>query len=184
MDELFRPGLLDGRTIVVAGEAPEVRERLTALGAAVASIDPGGDEGAASAAVSDVLERSARINGLVLDMPGRRARDILDRAWILTRAVATAAMIPGERGGAIVLLTPPPDAAQGEATRAGLENMARTLSVEWARFGIRPTAIAPGATTAAAEVAALVAYLLSPAGDYFSGSRLSLGESAPAGTFQ
>ena len=75
----------------------------------------------------------------------------------------------------IVLLAPPPGDAHAEAARAGLENMARTLSIEWARRGIRPVAITPGAATPAEEVAELVAYLASPAGAYFSGCRFELG---------
>ena len=45
--------------------------------------------------------------------------------------------------GLIVLIAPPPGDAHAEAARAGLENMARTLSIEWARRGIRPVAITP-----------------------------------------
>jgi len=59
--------------------------------------------------------------------------------------------------------------------RSALENLARTLSVEWARHAITVTAIAPGAATSDEEVAGLVAFLLSPAGDYYSGCRFELG---------
>jgi citronellol/citronellal dehydrogenase len=86
-------------------------------------------------------------------------------------------MIEAPAGGKIVLLAPPPDAGpHAEAARDALENLARTLSIEWARHGIRITAITPGTATTAGEVASLVAYLASPAGDYFSGCRFSLGE--------
>ncbi len=61
------------------------------------------------------------------------------------------------------------------AARAGLENLARTLSVEWARFAVRPVAILPGAATSSAEVAELVAFLVSPAGAYYSGCAFELG---------
>ncbi|MBV8956986.1 MAG: hypothetical protein JO179_22805 [Solirubrobacterales bacterium] len=62
-----------------------------------------------------------------------------------------------------------------DAARDGLENLARTLSVEWARFGITTTAIVPAAAAREQDVALLVAFLLSPAGDYFSGCRLEIG---------
>ena len=75
----------------------------------------------------------------------------------------------------IVLIAPPPGVAHAVAARAGLENMARTLSIEWARRGIRPVAIAPGRTTSPAEIAELVAFLASPAGAYYSGCRFDLG---------
>jgi NAD(P)-dependent dehydrogenase (short-subunit alcohol dehydrogenase family) len=74
-------------------------------------------------------------------------------------------------GAQLVLVAPP----EGEAARAALENLARTLSIEWARFGIRTVCVAPRASTPDATVADVVAYLLSPAGDYFSGCRLDLG---------
>jgi NAD(P)-dependent dehydrogenase (short-subunit alcohol dehydrogenase family) len=65
-------------------------------------------------------------------------------------------------------------ALHAAAARAGLENLARTLSIEWARHGVTPVAIAPGPDSSAGEVAALVAYLASPAGSYFSGCLLDL----------
>jgi NAD(P)-dependent dehydrogenase (short-subunit alcohol dehydrogenase family) len=100
----------------------------------------------------------------------------LDATWNVTRAVANLAFLTdGGRGGRVLLLAPPPDAGpHAEAARAGLENLARTLSIEWARRAITLVAIAPGTETAAGEVAALCAYLASPAGAYFSGCLLDL----------
>jgi NAD(P)-dependent dehydrogenase (short-subunit alcohol dehydrogenase family) len=93
----------------------------------------------------------------------------------VTRAVANAAFLPDDRGGRVLFVAPPPDAGRhAEAARAGLENLARTLSIEWARHGIVLAAIAPRATSAAGEVATLCAYLASPAGAYFSGCLLDL----------
>ena len=53
--------------------------------------------------------------------------------------------------------------------KTALENAARTLSVEWARFGVRITAVRPREGASADERAELVAFLASPAGDYFTG---------------
>ena len=103
---------------------------------------------------------------------------MLDGAWLAIRPVATAAMIE-HGGGLIVLLAPRPGGAAAEAARAGLENLARTLSVEWARFGVRPVAILPGDATSPAEVAELVAFLASPAGAYYSGCAFTLGAVGP-----
>ena len=61
------------------------------------------------------------------------------------------------------------------ALGAALENLARTLSVEWARYGIRTTAVLPGDGASDEELATLVAYLASPAGDYFSGCAFTPG---------
>ena len=60
------------------------------------------------------------------------------------------------------------------AARAGLENLARTTSIEWARYGITTVAITPGRDTTGDTLAALCAYLASPAGAYFSGCVLAL----------
>jgi hypothetical protein len=92
----------------------------------------------------------------------------LDEAWDAIRGALRDDQL-------IVLIAPPPGDAQAEAARAGLENMARTLSIEWARRAIRPVAIAPGRTTSPAEIAELVAFLASPAGAYYSGCRFDLG---------
>ena len=79
-------------------------------------------------------------------------------------------------GGLVVLLAPRPGDAHREAARSGLENLARTLSIEWARYGIRPVAILPGSATEPEEVAELAAYLASRAGGYYSGCAFRLGE--------
>jgi NAD(P)-dependent dehydrogenase (short-subunit alcohol dehydrogenase family) len=120
---------------------------------------------------------------------GSRAalRGALEAAWSVTRAVVNLAFLPrtlkgtpcraqaGDRGGRIVYLAPAPDAGEhAEAAGAGLENLARTLSVEWARHGITIVTIAPGPATTTGEMATLVAYLASPAGAYFSGCLLDL----------
>jgi NAD(P)-dependent dehydrogenase (short-subunit alcohol dehydrogenase family) len=160
------------------------------------------DETEIERAVERVLADAGSLELLVLDsaslFAGARARggaggggdgpaqaraalgECLDASWNLTRAVANRAFLADAHGGRIVYLAPPPDAgAHAGAAGAGLENLARTLSIEWARHGITAVAIAPGAgagagSTVAAEVAALSAYLASPAGAYFSGCLLDL----------
>ena len=102
-------------------------------------------------------------------------RACLQGAWNLTRAAVTLAFLPAGRGGRILYVAP--TAAAGEhagAACAGLENLARTLSIEWARHGICALTIASAADTSEDELAALAAYLASPAGDYFSGCLLDL----------
>lgn len=174
---LFRDELLAGQAIALAGGGGALAQPLRALGAEVTAIElepAGEEEEAAERAVASAHAAAGRIDTLVLDARAYvEVPHVLDATWIVVRAVATAAMIPDERGGKIVLVAAPPPA---EPARAGLENMARTLSIEWARFGIRPTVRAPGKGTTEEEIGALLAYLASPAGDYFSGSRLSLGE--------
>jgi NAD(P)-dependent dehydrogenase (short-subunit alcohol dehydrogenase family) len=185
-EELLRQGLLDGRVVVVAGERGEfgaaVAEVCERLGATVAGLADADEDGLARAAERLVSEHG-RIDTLVCDGAGTFARAddglraCVDRSWDATRAVANAAFIPGEAGGKVMLIAPRPDAgAHATAARAALENTARTLSIEWARYGITTTAIGPGPSTAAAEVATLASFIASQAGNYYSGCIFSLGE--------
>ena len=93
-----------------------------------------------------------------------------------------------------------PGMAHSSAARAAVENLTRVLSIEWARFGIRLAALAAGPFATETlrtkypqpvvegvagtvplgrlgseeEFAWLVAYLASPAGDFVSGSVLTI----------
>jgi citronellol/citronellal dehydrogenase len=124
--------------------------------------------------------------------------------WLMTHAAATRAFIPQEQGKVISVTLSPhngmPGMVHSGAARAAVENMMRTLSVEWARFGIRTCAVAAGqfdtetlrtkyprqvvenvAGTVPVgrlgteeEMAWLLAYLASPAGDFFSGAVVTI----------
>jgi NAD(P)-dependent dehydrogenase (short-subunit alcohol dehydrogenase family) len=131
---------------------------------------------------------AARAPGDRTGAAGVALRDCLDDAWHATHAVANAAFIDARRPGRIFYVAPRcrslPHAAHtgaaesgpghADAARAGLENLARTLSIEWARYAITTVALAPGAQTTPDELAGVVAYLASPAGAYFSGCQLDL----------
>jgi hypothetical protein len=161
--DLLRPGLLEGTTIAVTDEA--AGEGLRVLGAAkplLAPAFPLDDDALAAAAA-----RLGAVDALVCDgrslfegagggLPGLRAA--ADGCFAAARAVVNAAFIPAARGK-IVLLAP-----GDAATAAALENTARTLSTEWARHGIVITCVHDRALSDA-----LVAFLCSPAGDYYSG---------------
>jgi citronellol/citronellal dehydrogenase len=123
----------------------------------------------------------------------------LEGTWLMTHAVATKSMIPSGGGKVISVTLSPhhglPGMTHSSAARAAVENMMRVLSIEWSRFDIRLNAIATGHFETDAiqkypepvkagvamtvplgrmgrpeEQAWLVAYLASPAGDYYSGS--------------
>jgi NAD(P)-dependent dehydrogenase (short-subunit alcohol dehydrogenase family) len=180
---LLRPHLLDGRRVALGGGADLFAAPLAALGARTTSLPTTLDDEAMAAAVdpaTDVLLHDLRpaFANAGDDDPLRAA---LDLAWVAVRAVANAAFIPDGRGGKVTLVAPAPDGGDppATATRSAAENLARTLSIEWARHGITTVAITPGADTTDAEIAALAAYLTSPAGDYFSGCRLALGGAQP-----
>lgn len=154
-----------------------------AMDAAVASAIAGDDvvDGTVASATYPAVPASERggLDMLIVDGAGVFAsyglRTCLESAWDATRAVVNLAFLPAGHGGRIVYLAPAPAAGeQADAARAGLENLGRTLSIEWARYGITLVTIAPGDGTAAGEVATLTAYLASPAGAYFSGCLLDL----------
>lgn len=174
---LLRPGLLEGVAVAVAAVGPgelaeAVARQAAGLGARVTRIevDPGGDE-PDPGGVDQLVWDGASAFGAGGDVGAVRAA--LDGAWLVVRPVAVRRFIP--RGdGRVVLLGPRPGDAHAAAARAGLENLARTLSIEWARHGIRVVAVLPGAHTAADVVGELCALLASPAGDYHSGSVMAL----------
>jgi citronellol/citronellal dehydrogenase len=177
------------------------------------------DEDAVGALVDGLLERHGRLDLLVNNaggqflapaetISGKGFRTVTELnvqgTWNMTHAAATKAFIP-QRGGKVVSVTLSPHQGMpgmvhSGAARAAVENMMRTLSIEWARFGIRLCAVAPGQfdtevfrTKYPAEVvetvprtiplgrlgrpeemAWLVAYLAGPAGDFFSGAVLTI----------
>lgn len=75
-------------------------------------------------------------------------RNNLNGLFFMTLATARAAMIPARRGRIVNVIA---DVARGfpgmvhtGAARAGVDNMTKTLAVEWASLGIRVNACAPG----------------------------------------
>ncbi len=126
-----------------------------------------------------------------------------------TFQMARAALAHGmrEHGGAIVNIVAEvwrgfPGMAHSGAARAGVINLTQTLALEWARYGVRVNAVAPGIINSSglrtypeavqaqlasiardvpaqrmgteSEVAAAVIYLLSPAAAFISGTTLKM----------
>lgn len=187
--DLFRKDLLAERRIAVAGSLPGTAiATLGALGAQLHVFESVGDEDADR----EWMGARAPLHALIYDGRGAFARGggpdalrvALEDAWIACRAAGNGALLAGEAGGKLILVAPAPvDGEHAEAARAGLENLARTLSVEWARHRVTAVAIVPGTSTSDEQLAELLAYLCSPAGDYYSGCRLELGETAgPSGS--
>jgi NAD(P)-dependent dehydrogenase (short-subunit alcohol dehydrogenase family) len=173
----LRAGLLDGCRVALSGEPVELIQGLAGLGADVQTIDPAttADEDAAAAWVQAHPELQALVHDARADFAQAGVSPALERAWICARAVATEALIPGGAGGRLIFVAPADGVPLAEAGRAGLENLARTLGVEWARHSVTAVALCPGAATGPDELLALTAYLLSEAGGYFSGCRFDLG---------
>jgi hypothetical protein len=178
----LRAGLLTGRRVALAGSAgAPLGERLRALGAELAIVPESArrDEAAAGAWVTSVSPLQALVydaRGVFASGGHERLRAALDEAWICARAVATGALIGSNAGGRLLFLTPAPGCGSlAQAARAGLESLARTLSVEWARHTVTAVAVCPGEATGETEVADLIAFLLGAGGGYFSGCRFDLG---------
>jgi NAD(P)-dependent dehydrogenase (short-subunit alcohol dehydrogenase family) len=167
VDALLRDGLLDGLPVHVSGDGDlAAAARTTCAGLGARLVDNG-----AAVLVHDASGTAPGVAGV---------HEALDGTWDAIRPVATASMIDGG-GGKVILLAPRPGDAHRAAARAGLENLARTLGIEWARFAIRTVTVLPGVQTTDDEVAQLVAYVASPAGDYFSGCAITLGAVARRG---
>ncbi len=177
------------------------------------------EEEAVERLFDSLLERHGRLDTLVNNAGGqflapaesispKGFRTVIELnvqgTWLMTHAAATKAFIP-QGGGKVlsVTLSPHhgmPGMVHSGAARAAVENMMRTLAIEWARFGIKTCALAAGqfATETlmtkypqvvidnlersipigragrAEEMAWLVAYLASPAGDFFSGTTITI----------
>ncbi|MBX3211690.1 MAG: SDR family oxidoreductase [Labilithrix sp.] len=75
-------------------------------------------------------------------------RNNLNGTFFMTQAVATKHMIPSRRGRVVNVIANIargfPGMVHTGAARAGVENMTRTLAVEWAQHNIQLNAVAPG----------------------------------------
>ena len=208
-----------GATVVGCGRRPEpleamVREVARAGGRAEAEPMDIRDEDAVEALIDGVLERHGRLDVLVNNAGGqflspaeaitpkgfRTVTELnVQGTWQMTHAAATKAFMPQGEGKVVSVTLSPhngmPGMVHSGAARAAVENMMRTLSIEWSRFGVKLVAVAAGQFDTEVlrtkypkevsenvqrtvplgrlgrpeEMAWLVAYLASPAGDFFSG---------------
>src|ERR671923_2419365 len=177
------------------------------------------DEEAVDGFMDGVVERHGRIDTLVNNAGGqflspaeaitpKGFRTVIELnvqgTWQMTHAAATKAFIPQRSGKVVSVTISPhngmPGMVHSGAARAAVENMMRTLSIEWARFGIRLCAVAAGQFDTEVlrtkyppqvaenvhrtiplgrlgtpeEMAWMVAYLASPAGDFLSGCVITI----------
>ncbi len=213
-----------GATVIGCGRREEPLAETAALAAHLAggfereSMDIR-DEDAVERLFDGILDRHDRLDLLVNNAGGQflsPAEAITPKGfhtvielnvqgtWLMTHAAATRAFIPQGGGKVLSLTLSPhngmPGMVHSGAARAAVENMMRTLAVEWARFGIKTCALAAGQFATETlmtkypkvvvdnlersipigragrpeEIAWLVAYLASPAGDFFSGTTITI----------
>jgi citronellol/citronellal dehydrogenase len=213
-----------GATVVGCGRRPEpLDETVEAIGESggLAEAEPMDirDAEAVERLFDGVLERHGRLDVLVNNAGGqflspaeaitaKGFRTVVDLnvqgTWQMTHAAAAKAFIPQRAGKVISVTLSPhhgmPGMVHSGAARAAVENMMRTLSIEWARFHVKLCAVAAGQFDTEVlrtkyprevaenvvrtvplqrlgrpeEMAWLIAYLASPAGDFFSGSVVTL----------
>jgi NAD(P)-dependent dehydrogenase (short-subunit alcohol dehydrogenase family) len=172
------------------------------------------DEEAVEGLIDGVIERHGHLDLLVNNAGGqflspaeaispKGFRTVIELnvqgTWLMTHAAATKAFIP-QGGGKVVSVTLSPHngmpgMVHSGAARAAVENMMRTLSVEWARHNVKLCAVAAGQFDTetlrtkyppqvvenvhrtvplgrlgtAEEMAWLIAFIASPGGDFLSG---------------
>lgn len=180
---MLRAQLLTGRTIALAGAPAGLTAALATLGASTQTVhvdspSPSGGAstlGAAGDARPDTIVADARAAFLAAGGGYEGVRAGVDGAFTAVREAANAHWIDHPGTGQVVFVAPAEGAGRhAGAARAGLENLARTLSTEWARHGVSTVAVLPGAATTEEALADLVAWLASPAGTYVSGTALTL----------
>lgn len=127
----------------------------------------------------------------------------LNGTWYVTQTVANRWMIPSGGGKICTVVANMwrgfPGMVHTGAARAGVVNMTKTLSIEWARFNIQINAVAPGTIQSSGmkqyppeliatsrhripvkrmgteeEIAWGVTYLVSPASDFITGETLCI----------
>jgi citronellol/citronellal dehydrogenase len=213
-----------GATVIGCGRRGEPLEETEALAAGLEGSFEHQDadireEEAVEQLVDGVLERHGHLDVLVNNAGGqfmspaeaispKGFRTVIELnvqgTWLMTHAAATKAFIPQEHGKVVSVTLSPhhgmPGMVHSGAARAAVENMMRTLSIEWARFNVKLCAVAAGQFDTETlrtkypqpvvenvhrsvplqrlgtpdEMAWLIAYLASPAGDFLSGCVITI----------
>ena len=213
-----------GAKVVGCGRRPEPLEETVQMirdagGAAEGEPMDIRDADAVDALFDGVLERHGRLDVLVNNAGGqflspaeaitpKGFRTVIELnvqgTWQMTHAAATKAFIPQRSGKVVSVTLSPhngmPGMAHSGAARAAVENMMRTLAIEWARFDIKLCAVAAGQFDTEVlrtkyppqvsenvartiplqrlgtpeEMAWMIAYLASAAGDFLSGCVITI----------
>lgn len=214
-----------GAHVVIAGRTAEklesVKAEIEAAGGLVTAVSANiKKEDEVIALFDRVLAERGAVHGLVNNAGGQFASPaemISLRGWtavVETNLTGTFLMCReafnrymSSHGGVIVNMLMEnwrgfPGMAHSAAARAGIENLTKTLAVEWARAGVRINAVAPGLIESSgldnypeamrpiieqtiqdapfkrmgteSEVASVITFLLSPAAAYISGESIKI----------
>jgi citronellol/citronellal dehydrogenase len=183
------------------------------------------DEAAVTALVADILATHGRIDGLVNNAGGQFPSALLDISQKGWEAVVQTNLTGGflmareclkqhmqRRGGSIVNIVADmwggmPNMGHSGAARAGMVNFTETAAFEWAQYGVRVNAVAPGYVASSgmdsyppamrqiirgfaetvplhrmateAEIAAPIVFLLSEAASFVTGTTLRVDGGRP-----
>jgi citronellol/citronellal dehydrogenase len=219
-----------GARVVLTGRKPEKLETVaTEIAEDGGSVDCEAfdirDEEAVKAGVAAILERNGPVSALVNNAGGQfpaLLKDISQKGWetvirtnltggfLMSREVLNQCM--QETGGDIVNIVADfwqgmPFMGHSGAARAGMVNFTETAALEWAHFGVRVNAVAPGIIASSgldtydepakerlrerlskvpmkrfgteAEISAAVVFLLTPAAAFISGETIRADGAVP-----
>lgn len=214
-----------GAHVVISGRKQEkldvVRQEVTEMGGMVTAVPCNiREEDEVKKLIATVLEQNGKIDGLVNNAGGQFLSPAefiskngfhavietnLTGTFLMCREVYNQYM--NKHGGTIVNMLMDnsrgfPGMAHSAAARAGVENLTKTLAVEWARSGVRINAVAPGLINSSgldnypevaqkfiqetvqdipykrmgteSETAVVITFLLSPAAAYISGETIKI----------
>lgn len=199
--------LLAGRHAMVAGTGAavdSVAKALAALGARVTHIrNPSADAAAIAAAFVEADARQGRPVDLLVHagapLGNEAAETVSVEGWrhgfsadidgrFLHAAEFARRRIAAHERGAILFLMPSPRICSGRAAQlsahGALDNLVKSLAVEWGRDGIRTNAIASAvvddfaaaSSAAQASLGNLAGYILSDQGAYITGMVMGIDE--------
>lgn len=183
------------------------------------------DEEVVAEKIAAIVERNGVISGLVnnaggqfpqlMEEMGQKGweaviRNNLTGGFLVSRELVRQCM--AEQGGEIVNITADnwnsmPRMGHSGAARAGMVNFTQTAAIEWAHYGIRVNAVAPGTIVSSgldtyddaakqrilerkqktpmkrygteSEISAMVVFLLSPASGFISGETIRVDGAVP-----
>jgi citronellol/citronellal dehydrogenase len=159
--------LKSGAQVFISGRKEEklqkAQESLSQLGTCYYRVCDIRDSAQIQQLVEFIREKAGRLDILVNNAGGQfpsLAEDMAEKGWnavinnnlngtwYMTQAMAKAFFIPQKQGAILNIIVNiyrgVPGMAHTGAARAGVDNLTKTLAVEWSKYNIRVNAVAPG----------------------------------------